>query len=561
MRVWRGTLVGALVLLGFGCSKSPGESNPIESLSVEPNGASIDDSTTLGMRAAGVRASGQVAALDAVDWSVEGPATIDSAGVLTPSGTGSVTVTATSDGLVGQATITVLAPGTLDVRVVDAESGAGISGAIVRVTGETDVTAGSDGSATVSGGFSGAVNVTVWATGYHPMTVVGAQVKNLVLPLRPIAGEAPGEFNGKILFENAFGSPDPPAGELYLGFASAALSTNILNFNFEDLLGDNRTLSLAGTTVDAPSNIYVYTLTDDYIAKAPPGQNAVFALGGSVKLETILDIADNVDGLSFGQIIQQLIPVFSEFQFAVRTDLNVTSGGVVDNFHLDLSMPMSDGVTVNVPTLPVSDPSPLVVAARDLGDLGLIPIGFGVVENGGASLKVAPGQGDLANGSPLFAVVARDGGIDSSSPLVYGALIRGVSDYKGVEIPAFFDAQSEASYSSVLSVPGTPGTLTFPQVSGADFSFVTVVTTDPNTQVESQWDVAISNDTGNVAWPFLDTETGVPADVLLAGGSWTVQAVGMATHTFQSVLTDGNGLDLTSYADDGNRIVVYDGDL
>lgn len=549
-------IAGLLAALTACGNKPAGPVDPVEGLAVQPDGATIDDGTTLQLRARGVRRSGGSSDLGTVKWSAEGSATVDDNGLLTPSGTGTVTVTATSQGLTGMATVEIIAAGAADVRVIDATTGEPINGANVRVGSESDVVTGSDGLASVTGAFSGAIDVTVWADGYWPLTVRGATVRNLVLPIRPQTTPEPGTFNGKIGFESAFGSPDPPSGSLYLGFAAASLSGNILAFNFEDLLGDNRPISLGGIEVDAPSNIYVHNVTSDYEARTPPGSTATFALGGEVELSTIVDIAGNVDELSFGLIIQELIPIFNDFYFTARNDLSVDSADTVDGFDMNLDLPLTNKSAVTAPAIPVNDPNPLVIAAVDLGDLGIIPAGFGIVEEGVASLQTpAPDASVVADGDFLYALVAREGGIDSDAALVYGVLARNVKEFKNVQLPEFLPEQNDADYSAVATVAGTPGAVQFPSVKGADFSFVTV------SDGTAEWDVATAADLTDATWPFGEAEVGAPTDALVAGAGVSVQQVGLDFQTFQSLLVDGSSVNLTSYVNDGNRLVVFDGDV
>lgn len=559
----KGTLAAVIAVSLAACGNKPaGPSDPVEGLQVEPGSATIDETTSLELRARGVRRSGASADIGTVTWSADGSGSIDASGVLTPSGTGTVTVTATADGFTGQATIEVIAAGEATVRVVDATTGDPINGAIVRVHGESDVTAGSDGVATVTGGaFSGAMDVTVWATGYWPLTVKGAVVKKLSLPIRPQTTPEPALFNGKMGFETAFGSPEPPAGSLYLGFVASSLRGNILAFQFEDLLGDDRPINLGGIEVDAPSNLYVHNVTSDFEARTPPGTTATFALGGEVELSTIVDIAGQVDSLSFGLIIQELVPIFNTFYFTARNDLSASAGETISNYDMDLDLALNHGSTVVAPTFPVSDPNPLVVAAVDMGPLGLVPAGFGIVENGQASVQTpAPDAGILKDGEFLYALVAREGGIDSDAALVYGVLVRNVTEFKSVELPDFLPAQAETDYSSVASVPGTPGSMAFPNVSGGDFNFVTVTGVDALAN-PVEWDVATAGDVTAVDWPFADTETGVPADVMVTGNSCAIQHVGLDFHTFQSLIADGSAVDLTNYVNDGNRLILFNGDI
>lgn len=317
------TLFGVVVLaaVSAGCSgeEGGGASDPIESLLVAPDGARIDSATTIRVRATGVTASGRRVEVDDAVWtassgeiSADGPTAPTE---FTPAGVGTVTITAEAEGLSADATIEVVAGGTLDVVVVDAVDGTPIQGASVSlVTGTASGMTVADGTAQLTGAFEGAIDLHVEAPDHFPVTLFGLKAKNVRIPVRPANPPASGDVQGAIDFQQALDREEPEAGTLWIGFAGPAIRGNVLSFGFDALVGPNRTINVGGLEVEAPSNIYVYGVTEEYIALSPPGTTAVFALGGEVTLQEISDVLGEAgDGSDLGSIVAELIPIFNRF--------------------------------------------------------------------------------------------------------------------------------------------------------------------------------------------------------------------------------------------------------
>lgn len=549
--------VAAVAGIAAGCSGGEGgsgsSSDPVVEVVVAPSGATIDTSTDLRMKATGVTESGRQVALEQdVEWSSDN-GTIDADGTFTPGSAGTANITALWDDLEGSGTVTVVAPGTLTVTIVDAATLQAIEGAAVALVGSADnpVMTGADGGAELEGEFAGAVDVIVTAEGYWPLTVFGLKNKLARLPIRAHVPPPTGTFDGVIEFEEAFESDSPEAGNLWVGIGGPAVKGNILAFGLDALLGEDRTLQILGSDVNAPSNLYVHGITDNYVARAPSGESVIFAMGGEVPISEITDLIEGGSD-DLGEIIAALIPIFNSFYYTANTGVMVPeSPTVLHDQDLVLDTPLSRRATLAVPARPIADPNPLVVATVDFGpEFGFLPAGLNIVDGEnetGSTVRVPPLTGVFDQRSYMFLVVSQEGGLGGSNDdQQIAVLARGVTSLgDDVQLPEFLDPPPLAGFS------GVAGTATFGHgaTAGADFVFHTLTRDYDSGTVE--WDVLAPGDSDGFVLPMM---TGTHAAT--AGGNWTVQTLGMVSQTYESLFVPGASVNATNYFNDANRVVI-----
>lgn len=555
-------LAGLALVAAPGCTGGGGGGGgeKIDHLVVAPDGATIDASTSLTLRATGVTAAGRVIELEEVEWSADA-GTVTAGGTLTPSGVGTVTVTAESHGRDASATVTVIAPGTLSVRLVDATTGAAVAGGTVALvtSASTAALSGGDGTAQLTGGFSGALDLGVTAPGYVPMTIYGLKTRDVRVPLRPEEPPPGGAFSGIIDFTEAYDADSPPAGYLWVGIAGPAIKGNILAYGFDSLLGPNRTVSIGSLEIDAPSNLYIQGITEPFVATAPAGETVAFALGGEISISKILDVVGGgVEDL--GDAIAELLPTFNTFHYATREGVDVAGNQVLSGQDLVLDTKLSKKATLKVPARPVNDPNPLVIAAVDFGPaIGFVPAGINIVDGAAATsseVRVPPLAGAFEDRSYVFLVVSQEGGLGTSGgDQQVGVLTRGVTRLSEVELPSFLAPPSYASFVGV----GATRTFSFDATDGADFSFHTfsrpmVVGTSYAGTLE--WDVVAAGDADGFVLPMI-----AATNAAQAGGNWTVQTLRLGSQTYESLFTPGAPIDSTSYFNDANRVVITNADV
>lgn len=558
MRVGKLVLFSLLSLVAACSGGGNGGGDSLENIVVAPNGATVDSGTSIEMRATGVTSSGRHIPVTGTTWAATN-GTIDANGNFTPSAAGDAVITATAEGLEASATVHVVAPGTLDALVVDAATGTGITGAFVSLVSSSNasaVTAG-DGTATVTGTFSGEVDVLVRATNYHPVALYDVKVKDLRIPMRSSVSSPSGSLTGVIDFTTAYDRDDPPAGSLWIGFAGAAIKGNILAFGFDSLLGPDRSLQECGFDFQAPSNVFIHGCTSSYIAGAPAGPTAAWSLGGEVTLQELADIANNAGSSDLGVILAQALPIFQRFYYAVETGLTVAGNQTLSGIDLVLDTRLSRTAELEVPPRPVSDPNPLVVAAADLGATGLVPVGLGIVDGENTlttSIKVPPLEDAFQDSSYIFLVVSQEGGTGTAGAGQQVAVLsRGNKSTSGVVLPDFFVPPAFASFQG----NGETRVFDHAETAGADFTLqtfsrtVTQGTGGAAVVDRYEWDVLTAGSSTGYTLPAL-----AGTHAAMAGGSWTVQSVGLESQTYEAILTPAAPVDATSYFNDANRIAI-----
>ena len=544
----------AAFVLFAGCSgNKAGAGDPLDHIVVSPDGATIDNETAIQMRATGVTRSGRYVVLEDVEWSAAS-GSVDANGVFTPSATGDALVTADASGESADATVHVVAPGTLTVTVVDSIDGAGVVAASVALVGSAGTLTDGSGNATLTGDFAGAIDVHVTAANHWPVTLYGVKSKVVRIPMRPKNPPPSGQFAGAIDFTNAYDSDEPESGHLWIGFAGPALKGNILSFGLDALLGPNREIDIAGG-IDAPSNLYVHGITEDYIAVAPDGPTVGFALGGEVSIGEITDILDEVDGSDLGAIVTELIPIFNTFFYATREGIDVSSNQTLTGQDFTLDTRLSKTASVTVPARPVTDPNPLVVAAVDMGvEIGFVPAGFNVLESATAteaSLRIPPLTNAFEDRKYLFLTVTQEGGLGTSgSEQQLAVLSRGYTSVSDVEMPSFLTPPPLPAFN------GNSGTrvFEFATATGADFGyhvFTRTVTTGTASEMTYQWDVLTAPDVETFTLPMVSGTNAVAA-----GSNWNVQTLGLESATFESLLIPGAAIDTSTYFNDANKVVI-----
>lgn len=562
----RVALAMGLVLTAAACTGGSDGGDPLDHLEVSPDGATIDTGTSIRVRATGVTKSGRHVEVEGVTWTASA-GSVDGSSNFSSTAAGDATLTAMAEGVEGTATIHVVAPGSATVQVVDATTGTGIDGAFVNVVlasgsaGTSAVTTGG-GNATLSGAsVAGELDIHVRATNYHPVTVYGAKVKSLRIPMRPVTAAAAGSFSGVIDFETAYDRDAPPSDppSLWIGFAGSAIKGNILSFGFDGLLGPNRPVDLGGLQFEAPSNVFIYGATEDYVAGSPAGATAAWALGVEVELQEVLDIAGNAGSSDIGTILREAIPIFERAFHVVRTGLTITANQELQNQDLVLDTKIAKTASLSVPPRPVNDPNPIMIAAAQLeNDLGLVPVGLGLVDGENtleASMKVRPLTGELEGSSYVFVTVSQEGGTGAgSADQQLAVLARGVTDIGSVEQPEFFVPPAYTSFTSNASTR----TFSYAATAGADlvFSTFSYASAATNDDVVFQWDVIAPGDSTGFVLPMTTGTSGATA-----GGSWTVQTLGLESETYDGIFVPGAKVDASTYFDDANRIVLTNADV
>lgn len=238
-------------------------------------------------------------------------AAVDADGRVSSLAEGSTTLRVMLDGVEATATVEVRTDGVATITIVDTATGLPVPGARVALPFTAPVEADAYGVALLPVTDPGPITFSAWnGDTYDALTVTGVVGRALRVdiglkdtPLRSasVAGQV-----------DYAGVDDAEWTEVVAGFAAASIQGALAATPLEDLFADTRTLDVSGLTVDAPANLYIEGIADDYAATAAPGVVSVWGLAGPLPMADTLDgfagtgdalelLADNLPAMSWGQ--------------------------------------------------------------------------------------------------------------------------------------------------------------------------------------------------------------------------------------------------------------------
>ncbi|MBI2377133.1 MAG: hypothetical protein HYV07_24240 [Deltaproteobacteria bacterium] len=465
---------GGNVCLSGKCEPAPAAAD-VASCVVASKGGAIRQGATQDLVAVAMNANGVVLAKIAFTWESDDTGAVSVTGAtatggatsgpatLTAKVTGNDAVTCTGDVTLNN--FASLPAGQSRVVVVSSVDGAPVTTAQITITsaGVSDTqTAEATGSKTFA--VASLEQVTVTAAGYDWVTVLRPGTNDVFISLPKVADlTKAGGVRGSIDLSAT------KKADIQIGIAAPAIPSNLLDFDFNTILGDfiNTTidapeLGLDNQEVDLPGGV-MFALgsnkfTDDsqqtgggfrcqgkaplaneigcYLARAPEGPGAAWALAGQLKLSAITPIAGKLssavggsDGeeIPVGDILSAVLPLFQKLNHGITSGLtieefpkvpadatttaadcaNASFADYEDHCRADyskykeikLAASQKLGVlsTVTMPMLPSTGAgtyaSGAVVIAGSLGPAGLIPLGLAagldVLEDEAADGKIA----------------------------------------------------------------------------------------------------------------------------------------------------------------------------
>lgn len=391
------------------------------SLVLVPGSYVVDSTTAFEFVVFGTWDDGSHAAVVPESFDAVDPAVIEvsSLGVVTPLTEGSTTVTAALEGVVSPpATVTVVAPGAMTVRVVSAADGAPLEGAELFIGGsDSPLATGlteADGTAELTGAFSGPVTVTVKVADHYRTSIFGATTRSLRMALEPKFPDEGGRIEG-----TASWLDEPEVLQVPLGFVASFSRCNPVFFDFHTLVGPDRILDIFGYELELPSNVVIGEQAPTFAAPAPAGPAAMYAFTG------VFDIADvqaaieaAEDGSEVSALVETLATHLRDVDYTLVTGLTVPAGGAVDAGVLAPYASITHDVAVVVPQHPLgfsTDDTPVIFPVADLGTEGLALVGLGIGSGGTVVHQVEDDSGPLAGASVRYVAVVEVDGIGSGN--------------------------------------------------------------------------------------------------------------------------------------------------
>lgn len=412
------------------------------------------------------------AAVVSVDGAVATGGQTDGAAILTASVQGASTA---CDGEV--ALTNYAAVGADEMRVVTVIDGSGLplEGATVVVMAGDEARATTDaaGVATFSGLTPPVEWVTVVKAGYEYVTVIEPGTDDVFLPVP--AATRPDTAGG---FRGIIDISQTDRGDIQVGFAGPALPTNLLDFGLEALVGDlipteieapELSLDLTGPdAVELPGGLLAslgpnrfmadgsgprcqgVTVSSGqlgcFLARAPEGRTAGWALAGQLKLKditpiisTVSDVLGGEGDLPIGDVLVSVLPLLRNLSHAIVASLDITYHPTVDGEadysryqRVDMTASQELGVlsVVDVPDLPGSATdcadAAIILGGAILDGRGLVPLGVTagldtLDENESADCRVAgiaeafgSGSADTQDGQMALSLAPLHGGAEGS---------------------------------------------------------------------------------------------------------------------------------------------------
>ena len=312
-------------------------------------------------------------------------ATIDENGHLVAKNLGPVLIEYKWEGIAAEpATIEIVGPGTMEVTVVNMQTGEPIANAHVGVsyghdflaTGDTD----SNGFVKLEGDFQGPVTVTAWREeGYRYGSVVEVAPRQINLPLFPAALEwGTGYMSGQAEFE------DLGTAEVGLAMAIPSLPQNPISISVKDLLGEDVPREGFGQQWLLPENIQI-SFVDDHIAETfqgeiDPGRKVIFAAGGVYDVGIMLEMTANMNSYGTGAIFPTLTHHIDDMRvgFSDIYDIEPYSETEGISLTMDTELPLETWLDLAPPPAGYYWPDPILVLSwREYQDAGWVGIGFG----------------------------------------------------------------------------------------------------------------------------------------------------------------------------------------
>lgn len=403
-------------------------------------------------------------------------ATVDADGLVTAVAAGTTTLRVDLGGLQDTVAVEVRDDGVVTVTVVDASTGAPIEGARVALLDRDSIGTDASGVAQVAVPDGGPLVVSAWGAEdtYASVTIAGTVSRVLTLPLWPKdLSPDDASVSGALDFT---GVDDGAYTDAVIGFASASVQGELGALRLEDLFAEERSISVYGIDVDAPSNLFMEGVEEGYVAGAHAGPVGAWGLAGPIP------IADVTSGLSgSGDALRLLVDHLPDMAWGYAVG-GTASLGAVTSMDLAPGTPFDDALDVPLPALPAGFGGTegfFVLTTDERADEGFVGTGLGMGSGTLSVSTVAEGTVSDSLGTAVLAYAQVDG-LGSGGPT-----------------------------SSVVGRVGADGSLAFPEM----LDIATLDTWDPATRTLG---VTVDPDAQFVRVRLVDNRQRV-ADLIVAG--------------------------------------------
>ena len=501
-----------------GDTGEPVESD-IASVALYPDGLTVHAGASWPLRMIGTWDDGHVADLSLGDviWSSDDQdvLSVDKAGMVTAVGVGSATLTGEVESHSATVSATVTDDGMVTVQVVDALTGEPVQSAKLKVFEGDVFTSSADGLIEAPVDDGGPIAISVYLSGYIPVTVWGTISREMTIPLHTDADFNPeaSTVSGAGNFENV---DDGGISDMVIGLVVPSFQAGPLLMEPANLLSANRSVTIYGIDANVPSNLMVQEHAENFEAPAHPGTVAVWGMAGALPIsevtsglngtdEAIELLRDNLDVMSWGW-----------------SEVGSLEAGESHEMVFSPSVGFSSAQTVQVGDLPLGfsgDEDPLVMIGEWLPGSGAVVTGLGL-GTGDVVVQLAP---EAIEGSErtIAMVVAQVDGLGSEGATC--AAWADVSDDADVVLPALQEVPVVESFDAI--------THEFALSSDARSSYVRVLI-ESSSGTQRMMYMASGAQAGEMPNP------GFPMGY--GNTQWTVLAMETQANTFEGMVSGGD---------------------
>jgi hypothetical protein len=345
--------------------------------------------------------SGKAIPFSGFTWNATGAGTVTSGGLVSGSGAGPITVTATA-GNSASCSASVAsygdgpAAGTLRVVVINEFSKRPVEGATVLLGG-SKITTGANGVAIFAAAGAGPYDVHVFASSYDYFSILGAPNNDVLVPLMPnVAGGTRSGFKGTMGAAD-FAPLNIPNESVHLAFFGSGVPGSPIDIGVQTLIGQLRpvTIMVAGQTrtVPLPSGLVLGISdnmfgTQEYKIYAEPGKRVLWGIGGNLNLTSVVGalgplVSGGTANIDVGSLLAQILPLVGKLQAGQVVGVEAPPNGANATFEtrqVPLNTPLRLRATLRLPDLPKQDGKYLGGAVALGGSLayplGFVPLGL-----------------------------------------------------------------------------------------------------------------------------------------------------------------------------------------
>ncbi|MDG1479761.1 MAG: Ig-like domain-containing protein [Myxococcota bacterium] len=486
----------------------------VESMALYPDGVTVHPGAALPLRLVARWDDGLISDLIAsYTSSDEKIATVDKSGVITAHSAGSVTVTADWETLSEDVTLTVIDDGNVTVTVIDATTGSPIEDARIKIFDGDPYATDTHGQVSAPVPDGAPVEVSAYLSDYVPATIWQTVSRDIVIPLYPAdAFESRGTATGTVDFDSV---DSGEVTELVMGMVLPSMPHGPLMLDPDDLLAEERTVTVFGIDADVPANLVLKNYAEDYEATVIAGEAAVWTIAGAMPIS---EVTSGLNGTSdaIGLLRDHIDAMVWGF-----SDAGTISSGSSATIGISPSVPFSEEVDVFVPELSLGfngAEEPLIMVGEFLPDEGVVVTGLGLglgeVEVQTAAHSMTGSTGEVAMSIAQVGGLGSGGGVAAS----WGPVVSGVA-----ALPAFLDIPEVTAFDATSHE--------FSLTSDTRASFVRVL-------------IEGADGTLRLLYTTSGEHTGVLPDPGFPMGygntTWTILAMEVSEDTLEGRLVDGD---------------------